>query len=102
MKPAKRLESIALFFEGPYSPELFNLMSQVKRFSNFETVTIGTGESKAVAAVRAIAHLKGKGYGPVMDEINFEVQRLMPAAPHTVEGDSMCQVYCILGVTAER
>jgi hypothetical protein len=100
MEPAKRLDKIGLWFKGPHSAELFKLLYIEP--VDFETVVIGTGESKAVAATRALAHLKGKGYSPIMQSINDEVQHMMPSAPHAVEGDQYCAVYCILGVTAER
>lgn len=100
MDPAKRLEKFGLLFYGPYSPELFKAVYMEPE--GFETVVIGSGESKAVAAIRAVAHLKGKGYGPVMDKINDEMRFHLPAQPQAVEGDDYCAVYCVLGVSAER
>ena len=100
MKPAKRLDKIGMWFKGPCSAPLFKLLYIEP--PDFEAVSIGTGESRAIAAVRAIAHLKGKGFGPVMKQINDEVQFILSDASHIVEGDEQCAVYCILGVSAER
>jgi hypothetical protein len=100
MKPAKRLEKIGLWFKGPYSADLFKQIYIEPE--DFETVAIGTGESKDVALTRALAHLNGKGYGPIMVDIVNEARHMAPAAAIQVEGDEYCAVYCILGVTAER
>jgi len=102
MKPAKRLDKIGMWFKGPHSPDLFKALYVESQYAEFETVSIGTGESKAVAAARAIAHLHGKGYGPVLQEIHDQVERMMPDNSEFVEGDGMSFVYCILGVSAER
>lgn len=100
MKPAKRLEKIGLWFKGPHSPDLFKALYVEP--TEFETVVVGTGASKAVAAAYAIGHLTGRGYEPVMEEIQDQVERMMPSNPNFIEGDDMAHVYCILGVTAER
>jgi len=100
MKPAQRLSAICVDFKGPHSPDLFKELFVPREA--FDTYTIGTGESKAVAVTRAISHLIGKGYSPILSEIENQVEALMPNNSHYVEGDANCQVYCILYVSAER
>jgi|GEM_PF-6387995 len=102
MKPAKKLKKFALRFYGPYSPDMFKAMYVESDFAQFDTVVIGTGESKAVAAARALSHLNGKGYGPVMDAIIGEIEFIVPKNSHFIEGDDFCMVYCVLAVGAER
>jgi len=100
LEPAKRLEKISIRFMGPHSSDLFKCLYIPP--VDFEHVSIGTGESKSVAATRAIAHLQGEGFSPILDEIRDAVSNMMPGAPDAVEGDGFCQIYCIIGVTAER
>jgi hypothetical protein len=93
---------ITVRYMGPYSPQLFESLFIANDYADFEEVAIATGESKAVAAARAISHLQGKGFGPIMDQIIEFVEREAPRNSHFVEGDLFCSVYCILGVSAER
>jgi hypothetical protein len=62
MKPAKRLSMITVRYMGPYSPQLFESLFIANDYADFEEVAIATGESKAVAAARAISHLHGQDY----------------------------------------
>jgi len=96
MKPAKRLTKIGIWFKGPHSADLFEALWIYP--SEFDDVFIGTGESKAVAAMRALAHMQGKGLSAIYEAIEREVQTSMPPRSTTVEGDHNCSVYCIVGI----
>lgn len=101
MKPAKRVSKVGMWFKGPHSPDLFKAL-YVEPEEEFDAVVIGTGASKAVAAAYAIGHLRGKGFGPVFDQIEDTVEHMLPKNASFIEGDDFTPIYCILGVSAER
>ena len=96
---SKRLTKFYIRFRGPHSALLFKALHFPE--PDHDTEVIGTGESKAVALARAVAHLRAEGYGDCMDQIQDQIDHQMPAEPHAVEGDELCSVYCIIGVSAE-
>jgi hypothetical protein len=94
-----KLTKFGMSFKGPYSAELFK-QAYIEP-EGFDHVVIGTGESKAIASARAFAHLRGNGINPIMDDISSMIDKNLPSAPHTVEGDDKCSVYCIIGASVE-
>ena len=100
MKPAKRLDKFGIWYKGPHSAEMFKVIYQEP--PDFECVVIGSGESKAVAMARALSHLRGEGFATIMNQIEGEAHFHLPDRATAIEGDDYCQVYCIIGVSAER
>lgn len=93
----KKLHQYGIWFYGPYSPELFELIYAAPP-AIFTDVFIGAGESKAVAAMRALSHIKGRGWSSCFDLIEDEVKRALPSHSTTVEGDERCSIYCVLAL----
>jgi hypothetical protein len=101
MQAPKRLEKFGIWYKGPHSAEMFKVIYIEP--VGFECVVVGSGESKAVAAARAISHLRGEGFGAVMNEIEDEMQFHMPDRATAIEApEPFLNVYCIVGVSAER
>jgi hypothetical protein len=96
---AKRLTKFSILFMGPHSAQLFKAVYVPP--TEYDSVFIGTGESKAVASARAMSHMRGAGYGSVFNQIEELVQKHMPARPTSIEGNKEAQVYCIIGISAE-
>lgn len=92
-----KLEKFGIWFKGPHSEQLFKVLYNPP--SDYDQVFIGSGESKAVAAARALSHTRGCGLSSVYDDLEKLVHRNMPQRSTAIEGDSQCQVYCIIGVS---
>jgi hypothetical protein len=91
-----KLEKFGIWFKGPHSEELFKALYVPP--SGFDQIFVGTGESKAVAAARALSHTRGCGLSGIYDELEKLTHRNMPPRSTAIEGDDYCQVYCIIGV----
>ena len=101
MEAPKRLEKFGIWYKGPHSAEMFDAIYIEP--TGFECVVTGTGESKAVAAARALSHLRGKGFGAIMNEIEAEMMFHLPERATAVEApEHFLNVYCIIGISAER
>lgn len=98
MIPRKRLEKINIDYRGPHSAELFKA-SYVKP-TEYQHTVVGTGESHAVAAVRALSHLRNLSLGTVFLTIEEMVQKSLPtnaSAIATPQAD--INIYCVLSIT---
>jgi len=96
---AKRLTKFGIRFYGPHSVELFKEVYTPN--DNFDLTVIGTGESKAVAAHRALAHLEGMGVGPITDAIYEELEFVLGPGSSVVEADNRtCFIYCVVNISA--
>lgn len=96
----KKLKSYGIWFHGPFSPDLFKYV-HTQPPAVFTDVFIGTGESKAVAAMRALSHIKGAGWASEFSRIEELVKQSLPSHSTTIEGDDQCSVYCVLGLENE-
>ena len=97
---AKKLTKFGIWFDGPISPELFKL--KYDKPEGFDIIVIGTGESKAVAAYRAISHLEGKGVGPVLEQIFDELEFILTPASSAIEAEPpTTHIYCTIAVSVE-
>ena len=94
---AEKLTKFGIWFDGPMSPELFRL--QYIEPAGFDIVVIGTGESRAVAAYRAVSHLEGKGVGPVLEQVFDELEFVLNPMSSTIEAEPpKTNMYCIIGI----
>jgi hypothetical protein len=100
MFPAKRLEKINIDFRGPHSAELFEA-SYVKP-TEYQHTVVGVGESHAVAAVRALSHLRNLGLGAAFLEIEGMVQKSLPTNANAIATPQAdINIYCVLSFNLE-
>jgi len=91
----KRLEVIKIDYRGPYSAKLFETI-YVKPTA-FQHTVVGTGESHAVAAIRALSHLRDLDLGAAAREIGDAVQQALPAnASEIATPQADINIYCVL------
>lgn len=96
----RKLKSFGIRFIGPYSPQLFKAVFVDHDWkTQYDQYTIGTGESKAVAALRAVSHLKD--VEDLRGDIDAHVQYQLNENATVIEGDGMCSVYCIIGIEVD-
>jgi hypothetical protein len=71
---------------------------------HFDHNVIGTGESKAVAAMRALSHLHDLDLGrKVRADIETQLQATLPGNASYIEAAHPdLNVYCTIGITVER
>ena len=95
-----QLDKLRVRFMGPYSAQLFKV-AYVEE-PGFDTTVIGTGESKAVAAARALSHLAGQGYATIMNQIEDGVQRNLPERATAIEAPELnINVYAVISLSAK-
>jgi len=102
-KVPKRLIKFGMQFKGPHNDQLFEALFVAHEWEvEYDKYFIGTGESKAVAMTRALSHMKGSGLAPIFHEIEGEALFQCPINHISafIEGDGVCQVYCIIGISA--
>lgn len=98
----KRLSKIGIWFKGPHSAELFKYLYVEESYRDFDHVRVGSGESMAVAATRAIAHFRDLELPhSVMEDIRTHVQIQLPAHADKTEGDQFASMYCIVAISLE-
>lgn len=102
MNPAKRLNKIGVWFKGPHTPELFKMLYIKEKYREFDHVAVGTGESRAVAAARALSHMRDLNVRPIMDDIQTHVQLQLPRHSNEIEAESGTNMYCIIGIEVDR
>jgi hypothetical protein len=104
METAKRLTKFGVRFRGPHSPELFKSLHTGNEETHFDHTVIGTGESRAVAAARAMSHLRPLNLGhKVLADIEAHVALNMPSNPTAIEApEEFLNIYCILSISVER
>lgn len=103
MEPAKQLKRIAIRFYGPHSPDLFKLIFVRDEWDvNYDHFVVGTGESRAVAAARAVSHMRDLEVKEIIGDIEAQVQCVLPRNAAEIEGDNICQLYCVIGLDVER
>jgi hypothetical protein len=101
MQAAKRLVELGIRFYGPQAPELFKA-SYVEP-DKYDHVVIGTGESRAVAAARAVSHMRDLGVQNIKEAIEEHVQVVLtPDCTEIEAGDSELNMYCVIGIRVER
>lgn len=98
MKVAKRLTKIEVWFKGPHSAELFKARWVEPEY---DLVFIGSGESKTIAADRALALFQGEALSAIYEDIEKAVRSETPPRAKAIEGDEHCSVYCIVGINYE-
>jgi hypothetical protein len=99
MIPAKRLTKIKIDYVGPYSEEVFNASRNPK---DYQYTVVGSGESHAIAAIRALSNLRNLSLGTVFLSIEEQVQKSLPAnaiAIATPQAD--INIYCVLSFDVE-
>lgn len=102
MKPAKRLKRVGIWFKGPHSAALFKALHTPEKYCEFDHVVIGTGESRAVAASRAISHMRDLNIRPILEDIQTHVQVQLPPHASDIEAGGLTSIYCIIALDVER
>lgn len=101
MKPATHLTKIGIRFHGPQTPELFNACRSPQ--PEFDHVVIGTGESRAIAACRAVAHMRDLSVRAIREDIEAQVQLVLTPGCNEVEaGPHDTNMYCVIGICVKR
>jgi hypothetical protein len=101
MNPATQLTKFGIWFHGPQTPELFDACKPAH--PEFDHVVIGTGESRAVAASRALAHMRDLNIRPIREGIEAQTQVVLTPQCNEVEADCHgMQMYCIIAISVER
>lgn len=101
MLPVKRLTKINIEYKGPYSEDLFRISHS--KLTEYQQTVIGTGESHAIAAIRALSHLRNLELGTVFSTIEELVQKSLPAnasAIATPQAD--INIYCVISFDVEE
>ncbi|MHC4121601.1 MAG: hypothetical protein ACYSWO_29360 [Planctomycetota bacterium] len=102
MKAAKRLTKFGIWFEGPKTPQLFDLCFN-RDPDGFDHAVVGTGESRAVAASRALSHMRDLNVKPIMGDIESHVQRTLgPGCAEIEAAENELNMYCIIAISVER
>lgn len=100
MKTANKLTKFGIWFQGPLDPETFKLIYIEPE--DFDLVVIGTGESQAVAANRALSHLEGKGIAAIYSDIYRQTNRVLGKTSALIEAPEQNRnIYCIIAISAE-
>jgi hypothetical protein len=101
MNPATRLTKFGIWFYGPQTPDLFDTIPLPR--DQFDHVVVGTGESRAVAACRALAHMRDLDVRDIREDIEAQVQIVLTPAYNEVEaGQHGMNMYCVIAINVER
>ena len=96
-----QIKQYSIRFYGPHSQDLMQYV-YTQPPAVFNDVFIGSGESKAVAAMRALSHMKGAGYSEIFTTVEKMIMDSLPSKATTIEGDENCSIYCVLAFEAEH
>lgn len=99
----KRIKSFSIRFYGPHTPDLFKWCFVEDSWDRYDQYKIGTGESRAVAATRAVSHLASTitMTNSARDTLTQQSQAALPPGAETVEASSGTNMYCVIGVDLE-
>lgn len=101
MKPATRLLKFGIWFKGPQTAELFKYTYHEPQ--GFDHVLIGSGESRAVAAARALSRLRDLEVRAIREDIEVQTQLVLRPEYSEVEiTEPETSMYCIIGLNVER
>lgn len=96
----RKLAKFGIRFMGPHTPELFKALFVEHNWKQeYGQYAIGTGESKAIAAIRAVSHLND--VEDLRGDIDAQVQCHLNDLATCIEGEGRCKVYCIVGIEVE-
>jgi len=101
MNPATRLTKFGIRFHGPQTPELFDAVPLPH--DEFDHVVVGTGESRAVAASRALAHMRDLNVRGIREDIEAQTQLVLTPECNEVEANSHgMNMYCVVAINVKR
>ena len=101
MNPATRLTKFGIWFHGPQTPELFDACKPTH--DEFDHVVTGTGESRTVAAVRALAHMRDLNVRGIREDIEAQTQLVLTPECNEVEaGSHGMNMYCVIAISVKR
>jgi hypothetical protein len=99
MISTKRLTELNIEYKGPYSEELFKISHKPK---DCQYTVVGAGESHAVAAIRALSHLRNLALGAARLDIEEKVQQFLPANANAIATPQAdINIYCVLSFDVE-
>jgi len=101
MLPAKKLTKIKIDYVGPYSGELFRVSHS--KLADYQQTVFGAGESHAVAAIRALSHLRSFALGTAFLEIEEMVQKSLPDNANAIATPQAdLNIYCVISFDVEE
>jgi ATP-dependent protease HslVU (ClpYQ) peptidase subunit len=96
----KRVTELNIEYKGPYSEELFRISHKPK---DYQHIVVGSGESHAVAAIRALSQLRNLELGTVCQDIKEKVQQFLPANANAIATPQAdINIYCVLSFDVEE
>lgn len=85
-------------FHGPYSQELVDAGAFDMSLNGSKYTYIGKGKTRIEAAAVALELVEFSCPAEYVEPSIIKVNQSFPETPDTVEGDPLCDVYCIVRI----